>query len=156
MSAYTFQQEGAAAIIDEGFELLNEHYEEIYTFEDIELKPDFEMYLQAEANGSLRVFTVRSEDKALQGYAVFFVSKNPHHKDSIQAVQDVVFIRKSHRGFGGSFLAWCDEQFKLEKIQAVYHHVNLDHNWGPMLEKMNYKPVEMIYVKRLDYGGTNG
>jgi hypothetical protein len=150
MSAYTFQKEGASAIIDEGFDLLNEHYKEIAKFQDIELKPDFELYLTADANGSLRVYTVRSEDKALQGYAVFFVRANAHYKDSIQAVQDVVFIRKSHRGFGGSFLAWCDEQLKLEKVQAVYHHVKKEHNWGPMLEKMGYELFDLIYCKRLD------
>lgn len=150
MTEYSFQEEDASVVINEGYDLLNEHYKEIAKYQDIELKPDFDVYLQAEKNGALKVYTVRAEDNSLQGYAVFFARANPHYKDSIQAVQDVVFIRKEHRGFGGAFIQWCDEQLAEAKVQAVYHHVKAKHNWGPMLERMGYELADLVYVKRLD------
>jgi hypothetical protein len=38
----------------------------------------------------------------------------------------------------------------LEGIQVVYHHVKAAHNFGKMLERMDYKLVDLIYAKRLD------
>lgn len=146
-----FQREPASAeLFTELFPLLEKHWAEVAHFKDIELEPDFDAYLTIDKQGAMRIFTARDDQQRLVGYSVFFVRSNIHYKSSIQASQDVIFIDPGVRGFGAEFILWCDEQLKSEGIQAVYHHVKAAHNFGPMLERLGYKLVDLIFTKRLN------
>lgn len=145
-----YQREMAHDVFKEMLPLLSRHKDEIAHYKDIEFEPDEEFYLQSERAGILRVYTVRTPERKLIGYGVFFLKNNPHYKSSKQAVQDVIFIDKDYRGIGSSFIDFCDEQLKSERAQAVYHHVKSAHNWGPMLERKGYELVDLIYARRLD------
>lgn len=145
-----FQKETAAGIFDEAMPLLQLHWEEIAHYKDIPLKPNRDLYEGLCTAGVLRTFTARDEGNALVGYAVFFVRANPHYVSSIQAVQDVLFIHPEKRGFGAKFILWCDRELKKENVQVVYHHVKEAHDFGPMLKRMGYKLVDLIYARRLD------
>lgn len=146
-----FQREPASEqLFNEAWPLLKSHYKEIAHYPDIELDPEFETYLNLDKAGVLRTFTARDEMGLLTGYALFFVRANIHYKSSIQAVQDVLYVDKTRRGFGAKFIFWCDEQLALEGVQAVYHHVKQAHNFGPILLRMGYSLVDLIYSKRLD------
>lgn len=145
-----YQREKAHDVIAEIKPLIEKHYLEIAHFQDIPLVPDYQAYMNAEDNGALRVFTVRSEDGLMIGYAIFFVRLNIHYSTSLQASQDILFVDPDHRGTGAKFILWCDQQLKDEGVQAVYHHVKEAHNFGPMLERMGYQLVDLIYTRRLD------
>ncbi len=146
-----FQREPAITpLFNEMMPLLTLHWKEIAHFQDIPLEPDFETYAKLDEMGMLRTFTARDPEGKLVGYAVFFVKANLHYKSSIQAVQDVIFIDPTVRGFGANFILWCDEQLREEKIDAVYHHIKAAHNFGPMLERLGYSLVDLIYTKRLN------
>lgn len=144
-----FQKELIKDIWTEALELLEQHWQEITHFKDIALNPDWSSYFTLEENGIMRCFTVRDDSK-LVGYCVYFVRPNMHYKQSVQAVQDVLFIKKDKRGHGREFIQWCDEQLKSEGIQVVYQHVKAAHNWGPMIERQGYELVDLIYAKRLN------
>lgn len=146
-----YRREQACDVFDEMLPLLEKHYLEIAHFRDIAFEPDKEQYLKIDELGLSRVFTARNVEGKLIGYAVYFVRSNMHYKSSLQAVQDVIYIDRAHRGFGAEFIHWCDVQLNLEGVQAVYHHVKVAHNWGPMLERLGYKMVDLIYTKRLDH-----
>lgn len=137
-------------LFEEVLPLLEEHYLEIAHYQDIPLDPDFDSYLAASQMGNLRCFSARNEAGALVGYAVYFVRKNLHYKSSLQAVQDILFIQKHLRGTGGRFILWCDEQLRAEGVQAVYHHIKAEHNFGRLLERFDYQLVDLIYARRLD------
>lgn len=137
----------------EMYPLFEEHYEEIAHFKDIPLKPDVELYLKSQDIGLLRVFTARKEDNEMVGYNVFFTKHNGHYKDSLNASQDIIFVRKAQRGFGLKFIEWCDEQLRNEGVDVVYHHVKAAHNFGPKLEKQGYVLVDLIYAKKLKAEG---
>jgi GNAT superfamily N-acetyltransferase len=126
------------------------HYQEIAHFQDIPLDPDFDQYVQMERAGFVRTYTARDDERKLVGYAVFFVRKNLHYKNSLQALQDILFIHPDRRGFGVRFIIWCDRMLRMEGVQAVYHHVKEKHNFGPMLERLGYQLVDLIYTRRLD------
>lgn len=151
-SKKTFQKESVAQVIGEIEPLLHKHWHEIAHYKDIPLNPDWSRYIQVEEAGALRVFTVRKNEKLI-GYCVYLLNKNMHYKDSLQALQDILFIDPEHRGGGMKFLKWCDEQLRLEGVQAVYQHIKLKHNFGPMLERLGYELVDLIYAKRLDLKG---
>jgi len=144
----SFQKEIASECFDEALPLLVEHYKEVYQFKDIPLKPDFIKYKQIEEVGLIRTFTARDNGELI-GYAIFVVHNHLHHKSSLQAIQDLLFIKKDKRGFGKDFIAWCDEQLKLEGVQVVMHHVKIEHDFGSLLERNDYKMIERVYARRL-------
>ena len=145
-----FQRETLAQCLEETKPLLLEHWKEITQYVDIPLDPDYQRYYTLEQSGLLRVFTARSKEGNIIGYAVFFVNTNAHYKQSLQALQDVIFIDPKHRGIGGRFILWCDEQLKSEGVQLVCHHIKAKHNFGPMLERFGYELIDLIYGRRLD------
>jgi hypothetical protein len=134
----------------EAMPLLHAHWREIAHYPDILLDVDVDGYMRCDEMGMVRCFTAR-EDGALVGYALFFVRPNLHYQASVQAVQDVLYLAPRARGGAGRrFIAWCDEQLAKQAIQVVYHHTKAVHNFGPMLERMGYELVDLIYAKRLD------
>ena len=134
---------------DELYPLFELHYKEIALYQDIPLSPEKNLYFKAEEMGMLRVYTARENSEVI-GYAWFWIKPNPHYSTSLQAQQDIIFIHPERRGFGAKFIAWCDEQLTAEKVQVVSHHVKHAHNFGPLLERMGYKLMDLIYTRRLD------
>lgn len=151
MTNLTFAKEHFTdALWAELLPLLAEHWAEIAHYPDIPLSVDRATYDGADAAGLARIYTARREG-ALLGYALFFVRTNPHYQTSLQASQDVLYLHPSARGGAGAkFIAWCDEQLRIDGVQAVYHHVKQAHNFGPLLERMGYELVDLIYARRLD------
>lgn len=148
---FIFGTEKVADVIAEIAPLLHAHWKEIAHYQDIKLEPDWEAYRALNEAGILKVFTVRTANaRVLIGYSVFFVRHNLHYSSSKQAVQDILFIHKDYRGAGRHFIRWCDQQLMADGVQAVYHHVKTAHNFGPLLERMGYELVDLIYAKRLD------
>jgi GNAT superfamily N-acetyltransferase len=145
-----FQKESFESYYKDAEKLLYLHWREVAHYQDIELNVDVDRYKAIENAGDLRTFTARNEEGRLLGYALFFVKRNLHYKDSLQAVQDVIFIDPERRGFGTVFIKWCDDQLRDEGVQAVYHHIKKAHNWSKILEQQDYELVDLIYAKRLD------
>lgn len=138
-----------AELFEEALPLLKAHYDEIAHFKDIPLDPDKEQYISLELAGVIRAFTVRVDSK-LVGYAVFFVKRNLHYKTSIQALQDVLYVDPACRksAIGGEFIRFCDRELEKEGVQVGYHHIKAKHNFGVLLERMNYELVDLIYARR--------
>lgn len=153
LTRVSFQRERASPdLFLEIAPLLVAHFTEIAHFSDIELNPDYSLYLAMEDGGGLRVYTARRSDGELIGYAIFFVRRNPHYRTSLQAVQDILFVRPDQRGVTGArLIMYADAELKREGVQAVMHHVKAAHNFGPLLERLGYQLVDLIYAKRLDH-----
>ena len=147
-----YSREQFDAVYEEGLPLLEAHYREISQYLDIPLTPDVERYRQLEANGVLRIYTVRADGR-LVGYAVFAVSRNPHYTTCLQAAQDILFVDQTFRKgrLGIKLIQFSEEQLRSEGVQVVYHHVKVLHPaLGSLLQHMGYEHVEQIYAKRLD------
>lgn len=145
-----FARETVAQVLEEIKPLLSMHWREIAHYQDIGLDPDWDFYIQAK---TIRVFTARI-DGVLIGYGVFFIGPNKHYRQSIQAVQDILFLHPDYRGgrTGMRFIRFCDEQLKADGAQVVYHHVKAAHDFGPLLKSIGYECVDVIYANRLDKG----
>lgn len=136
---------------DEAMPLLVQHWKEIAHYPDIPLDPDRDQYLVLEEAGMIRCFTARDAERRLVGYAVFFVRPALHYASSVQAYQDVLYLDPAARGGTGiRFVRWCDEQLAKSAIQVVYHHVKAAHNFAPLLERLGYELVDLIFARRLD------
>lgn len=171
-------------LLAEMLPLLEAHWKEVAHFPDIPLEVDASAYHAAESAGALRIYTVRDrrtdqpcdhaceftqpygwvpeadcpvhDVPSLLGYAAYFVRPSPHYRSSVQAAQDVIYVSPAARGSTGArLIRFADDELSSEGVQAVYHHVKLAHNWGKMLERMGYEPVDIIYAKRLDREGAD-
>lgn len=146
------QRETFLDVFDEAVPLLQAHWREIATFQDIPLDVDVARYTMLEAAGALRIFTVRVDGR-LVGYACFIVGANMHYRGSLQAVQDVLYVERTARGamHGLRLLRHCDEALRAEGVQVVVQHVKNAHPaLGRLAMHQGYEPVETLYVKRLD------
>lgn len=146
---FRFLRETFDEVIHDIEPLIRKHYEEIARFKDIELKPDFNLYKSAESLGNLRIFTARTNDHKLIGYALFFLRDHPHYSNSTQASQDLLFIDPDARGFGLRFISWCDDALREEGVEVVYHMVTERFDFSAILMRLGYEPHEQIYARRL-------
>ncbi len=136
-------------LIQELLPYLNAHWTEIVD-DELPPDPDWKKYRDIEAAGAFKVFTARDDAGELVGYNAFFIHSNLHHRSSLQAVQDVIYIDKSRRGFGRTFIGWCGDQLREMGAQRIYLHVNAEHNFGPMLEQLGYKLMDLVYCRQTD------
>lgn len=136
-------------LVEEMVPLAARHFNEIASFPDIKPSIDFDFYNGAQSQGVLRIFTARNG--ALAGYAVFVVAKHPHHSESLQATQDLIFLAPEYRkgDAGLSFLRWCDQQLKDDGVQVVYHSSDLKRDIGPVLERIGYQHIQNVWARRL-------
>ena len=145
-----FQREVAnESLFNDMAPLWVEHWSELINDPGDPLKPNLDQYLALEAAGMLRAFTARDDDGELIGYAVYFVTRSGHSMELLRAVSDVVFILRERRGFGGEFLKWTEGELAHEGVGVIGQHVRATHNFGPMLERMGYELVELIYQRRI-------
>lgn len=84
--------------------LLPAHHDELAMFKDeIPLDPNWPGYQGAAASGALRIYTARTDDDALVGYAVFQVLERHAHYAHRWAINDVLWIAPEHRNVGVGF-----------------------------------------------------
>lgn len=132
--------------------LLQEHFLEISAYPDIALDPDIDAYNEVEDKGCLRCYTARLNGELI-GYAVFFVRHNLHYRQSLQAVQDVLFVSKPHRSgrVGYKLIRYSEDQLRAEAVQVVYHHVKVNTpQTVELFHKLAYESIDLIVGKRLD------
>lgn len=112
------------------------------------LKPDWERYEFIEKNGAYRGFTARDAGK-LVGYMGVFVEKNLHCVDITTASVDLLYVVPERRACAVRFMAWCDEQLRMENVSTVYHHVPNIRSFSRVLTHLGYFPIEQIYARKL-------
>jgi len=148
----TFALEPASqALFEEMMPLLEANHDETEWAKDITLNPDWDAYLRLEVAGLLRVFTARV-DEQLVGYAVFTVSSGIHHKQCLQAVHDIMFIAREHRGTGLRLIRFADAELEAEGTQIIFHSVKVSHDYSPVLKRLGYEHVETIWARRVSHG----
>lgn len=140
--------------LDLGQELLPlfvDHYHEIATHQDIELKPRWDKYELLQAKKMLRVHVARLSGVPI-GYAVWVIDAHLHYADSLQAHNDILFIDKPRRKgrLGMRLIQFSLEQLKAEGVQSVKLHIKLAHDWTRMAERLGFVKEEFILEKRLD------
>lgn len=129
--------------------IIKDHWEEIAHYKDIPLNVDKNQYFELDGSEYMKTFTAR-EDGVLVGYNIFFIRHNMHYKNSLQAINDVIYIKKEKRGFGKYFIKWCDDELRNIGIQLVGYHIKFSHDWSKVLDKMGYDKPEFTMIKRLD------
>lgn len=149
---YKFAVETYDQVVDDIRPLLKAHWQELATYHDVPLDPDFEAYKTVDRAGSLRIFTVRSEDNALVGYAIYFVRMHHHYKTTKWAISDIVLVAPEHRnvGLGHGLYDFLEDQLRAEGVQVIYTMAKLKHpELSMLLELRGHERNEVIHAKRL-------
>ena len=80
--------------------LLTEHYEELTSFPEVKLDPDWELYSKLETEDRFIIYTARIKGEIV-GYAWFLCIKSHlHYKSLSWAGNDIIRINPEYRGQG--------------------------------------------------------
>ncbi len=144
--------EPLATCLSEILDLGKRHFAETARYASHGCTPDVTAYQAMEANGSLRVFTLRIHGMLI-GYCTMMVRRH-HHSDQVRAVEDLLYIMPECRGRGAEFVFWIDEQLTAMGAEVVYRGVQSTHNHGTMFERQGYQATEVVWSKPLgdDHG----
>lgn len=159
----TLQRERSTDLWTEIMPLLIEHKDEVSHYQDIELDPDTQAYDQCEMMDMLRCYTARLNGELI-GYSINFLKHNLHYQQSLQGLQDVLFVTKPHRHgrVGVKLIRYKEEQLQAEGTQVTYEHTKANEqirlalkcvnrtDVGAIMERLGYELVDLIYAKRLD------
>ncbi len=150
----TYQREPVHGLWPELLPMMEAHYVELGEHHDIELNVDTGMYETVDGLGGLRCFTAR-DGADLVGYAVFFVREHAHHRDSVQASCDAVYLAPSYRcGLTGvDLLAHANRALRDEGVQVVRYGAKPDTPLSASLARLGYTLSEHTFSKRLDIEG---
>jgi GNAT superfamily N-acetyltransferase len=106
-----------------------------------------------QANDLLRIYTGRDYGRLI-GYSIFTVHKGVHYSTSLEADEDLLFVLPEHRKgrFGLQLMQYAESQLAAEGVQLLKRRTKVAErlNFGTVLERMGYEPIDVIYGKRLD------
>lgn len=152
----SFQREALNDVIGEIGPLLTRHWHEVAHYHDIPLTPNWAAYAQLQALGALRIYTGRDDgkDRLLIGYSVFTVHQGVHYALSSEADEDLLFVLPEYRKgrFGLKLMQFAERELEAEGVQLIKRRTKVTErlNFGAMLERMGYEPIDVVYGKRLD------
>ena len=131
--------------------LLHAHRDEVGFFKEEKISPYWELYDSLQREGVLRFFTAREND-ILVGYALFYIMRDPHFKNSTKAIQDLTYLSPKHRnGLNGyNFIKWVIAQMKRENIHSVYLHVTPSLDYSKILKRLGLENMGNVYGMRLN------
>lgn len=148
-TAVMFAVEPFVTCLSEMERLLPGHYAEIAT-DPIPLEIDFDKYLQLEQLGMLLTITARVEG-LLVGYYLSIVVPHINHKSSLTGHPAMLYLMKPYRnGFAlMRMVKAVEDALTARGAQRMFSGVVLTHDFGPLLERMGFLPVERMYSKML-------
>ena len=147
----TYQVEPFSRLIEELKPLLQSHYEEIARHKDkIALNPDYDKYRVLDRMGFLHGVTVRDDGK-LVGYFLSFVTPHLHYKDHVMSSNDVVFISKPYRKgtIAARMFKFAEKTLREKGVAKMIVNVKIANDFGSLLDRLGYIPIERIYEKML-------
>lgn len=151
VGSYTLAPERVADCLGELRDLHAAHWAETEEYRHgLELNPDYEWALHAEACGEYLLLTARSEQGTLVGnYALAF--SRSRHTQTIVAQEDTMFIAPAHRR-GRLFIRFAqygEYAANLLGARELRLTAKLKNNVSSMLPRMGYAHVANQFVKFL-------
>lgn len=144
-----YQQEFLVTCELEAQSLIEMHWEDIALNKDrIKLNPDWERYHALEEAGAFKIFTARSDDK-LVGYFAVLVDYNPHYKDHLFAVNDVIYLHPDYRKglVGLKLIKFAEECLKEDGVSVLTINTKVHKPFDKLLSRLGFGLAERVYSK---------
>ncbi len=134
---------------DQMLPLMQSHFNEISYHTDYEFAPNKSLYIEAEKQGKMKLFVVKSGD-SLIGYSTYFINKH-NHVAILQAHQDSIYLKPDYRrhGIGKVLMQFAENIFRSLGVSVVFVSVSDKYDYSDMLIPMGYKSVEKVYARSL-------
>jgi quercetin dioxygenase-like cupin family protein len=145
------ETERVADVIDLSTALQQEHWEEIARNKHLMvLAPDVEKYRAIERAGKLFAVLAYDGDEMV-GYSVNILDRNLHYRDLVQAQNDVLFVKQSHRA-GRLFMRLRDATLRMAKdrgARLMLWHAKQETPLAEILPRLGCKVQDIIYSEEL-------
>jgi hypothetical protein len=133
--------------------LIHAHWDEVALHKDqIKLDPDWEKYYALEDAGCLAVFCAY-RDNVIVGYCIFILTTGLHYKNSMMALNDVVYIIPELRTglgvVGMRMISAVEENLSRRGVDKITWHIKVEHDWSPMMVRKGYAVEERMVSKLL-------
>lgn len=147
----TFKEEKFAEILEETEPMFIKHWEELANNkEERPLDIDYIGYVKLNAEGYLRMFTVRDNSKLI-GYSTWMIANNLHYQTWKHAVCDVYYLEPAYRKTGVANEMFSDIEGRLKNIgvNLVSIQDKVNHSHSKFFSNMGFKLTEQNYEKVL-------
>jgi GNAT superfamily N-acetyltransferase len=151
-SAFSFQREAFAAVIDEARPMLAAQWIEAGQTEAGEFALADDRYLAMERVGALRIYTVRHHG-VLVGYVSLFVFTGMHAA-ARAGISDALYVLPAFRRPMVSLrlMRHAEAALLAEGVTVIHMQVNERFpGLGRLLDFMGYKPVSRTFTKVIDH-----
>lgn len=146
-----FQLEDVYRAFNELRPLIRLCHEEVGHFRELDPEPDWQAYAAAQDAGILKLFVARDPEGQIAGFCVFIVRTSGHHRYTLAALQDVLYVIPTMRGrFTLRFIKWIDEQLYRMGVGFVLRQMRRDQ--GPIYKRLGYEKVEEVWARRIGLG----
>ena len=150
-SAVKLNIESLEQVKEDILPLLKDHWEEVAVNKElIKMNPCWDTYKKLQDEGMLGIFTAREEGNLI-GYFVVIASKNPHYKDHVFGVNDVIYLKPEYRGtYVGSDLITFAEKYMTRFGASVFTINTKTHiPFDSVLKRLGFEHIENVYSKML-------
>jgi GNAT superfamily N-acetyltransferase len=147
----TIDEEPIAEILEgELWPLLVDHREELTTNKALmELAPDVERYRDAESKGALLGLVARDDGRPV-GYSINFVSPHLHYMRMCMAMNDVLFVAKTHRAsLGIRLLNATEEAARKRGAHLMAWHAKPGTPLESILHRRGCRVQDVVFTKEL-------
>jgi len=151
-SAFTFQREAFADVIDEGRPVLAVQWEEAGETDAGEFALSEGRYVKMDQVGALRIYTVRHNGRFV-GYVSLFVFVGMHAAAKA-GVSDALYILPEFRRpmISLRLMRYAEAALRSEGVTVIHMSVNERFpGLGRLLEFMGYKPISRTFTKVLNH-----
>ena len=143
----TCQVEPFPPFLKEVKPILPIHWEELALHkEKVPLDPQYNVYLERDAQGGVILVTAR-EDGKLIGYFVGFIAPGLHYQTCLTCTMDIFYVHPDHRGGGTGYHLFksAEKELKRRGVQRLFVGSKLHKDASWLFEKLGYEEVERYY-----------
>lgn len=147
----TAQVENFRPFLEEVKPLLQGHWDELALDKDkVPLDPQYDEYLNYDAQGKILVVTLREAGK-LVGYFIGLIAPGLHYKTCLTYKMDIFYVHPDARGQGGGVVMvnFLEQELKRRGVQRALMGAKCHKNAGWLFEKLGYDMIEIYYSKWL-------
>jgi GNAT superfamily N-acetyltransferase len=148
-NGFKYAREDLSSVKEEAQSLIKNHWEEIAVNKTkIKLNPDWDVYETLHQAKQLGIYTAR-KDGILVGYFVVVASPNPHYKDHIFAVNDILYLSPEHRkGFvGAKLIKFAEKELKELGVSVLVINTKVHKPFDSLMERLGFGLIERVYSK---------
>lgn len=147
----TYQKDTVEDVFRDIGETFVKHHEEVESFsKEVPLDIDRGQFEVLEAAGVLHTVSVR-DDGNLIGYYVSMLTPHPHHKGSLFAVNDILYIAPEYRssGVAAGMISFAEEDLRGIGVTVMSFSMKTAHPFKSLADYLGFEETDIVYSKYL-------